>query len=271
MQIVLAQQDSSYLPLAVGNYWKLVQVYPYTTNEIIEWKVLHDTVFEKRGKYFLLQGEFLEYVRKADNGDIMTYFPGCDTEFVRYPFSYPFYLYRDGYRHQFPRYRINDCGANPEWGEATSGIDFIVMSSLCCDWFFSKGKGPFRFFNGSQSFILQEYILNQPQLKVESPNKISDKFLLFQNYPNPFNPQTKIRFSLKQAGYVNMTIYNILGEKVSVLVDGVKESGTYEVLWDSKNSNGKYLSSGMYFYNMIVNSKTDNECYSETKFMFLNK
>ncbi len=70
-------------------------------------------------------------------------------------------------------------------------------------------------------------------------------FALFQNYPNPFNPSTTIRFQLAEAGPVELTVFNLLGQQVARLVDEVKAPGTYAV-----NFNGIALASGTYFYQL---------------------
>jgi hypothetical protein len=262
MQIVLAQQDSSYLPLAVGNYWRLG-----SSSLSIEWKVLSDTIFKNRGKYYLLQGEFLEYVRKADNGDIVAYFPQCDSEFVRYPFSFPFSQYPFGYRHKFPRYRSEDCGANPEWSESIAGLNVMVMSSLCCDWGFQKGVGPLSFSDGFNSLRLLEYHLNKPSLKVELPNNLSDQFILYQNYPNPFNPETKINFEIPETGVVKLKVFSITGQEINSLVDETKPAGSYSVIWNGEDKNNLKLSSGVYFYQLTFSSN-NNQTTSIKKMIF---
>jgi len=63
-----------------------------------------------------------------------------------------------------------------------------------------------------------------------------------KNYPNPFNPETNIRFELPNSGNVNLSIYNLLGEKVATLVDEYKEEGIYQEAFDARN-----LPSGVYF------------------------
>lgn len=68
-------------------------------------------------------------------------------------------------------------------------------------------------------------------------------FSLSQNYPNPFNPETTIKFSLPGAGNVKIVVYNMLGEEVAILLDGVLSAGTHEL-----NFNGRSLTSGVYFY-----------------------
>ncbi len=75
---------------------------------------------------------------------------------------------------------------------------------------------------------------------------VPDRFTLYQNHPNPFNPLTIISFDLPQASYVNLNVYNILGQKVSGLVDDYLDAGHYDIEWNtSKHSD---LSSGVYFY-----------------------
>jgi hypothetical protein len=84
-----------------------------------------------------------------------------------------------------------------------------------------------------------------------NPNSVDDKsvpavFALNQNYPNPFNPSTKISFSLANAGYTTLKVYNIVGKEVASLFSGNAEAGRqYVVNFDAKN-----LTSGMYFYKL---------------------
>ncbi len=75
-------------------------------------------------------------------------------------------------------------------------------------------------------------------------------FHLFQNYPNPFNPSTSISFSLEKAGDVELTIYNVLGQKVRTLIDQYKPAGSYTFMWDGHSDAGNMLTSGQYFYNL---------------------
>jgi hypothetical protein len=80
-------------------------------------------------------------------------------------------------------------------------------------------------------------------------------YALEQNYPNPYNPSTVINYSIPVAGQVNLTIYNLLGSEVTVLVDGYKEAGNYSVEFsteDLKNS----LGSGVYIYTLKSGSFT---------------
>lgn len=70
-------------------------------------------------------------------------------------------------------------------------------------------------------------------------------FELGQNYPNPFNPSTTIAYSLNKAQNVKMVVYNVIGQQISVLVDGFKSAGKHSVKF-----NGANLPSGIYFYRL---------------------
>lgn len=77
---------------------------------------------------------------------------------------------------------------------------------------------------------------------------------LNQNYPNPFNPQTRISFSIPQRGLVQLTIYNILGSKVRILVNSALEAGEHVVIFDCMDEQGKPVAPGVYFYRLKTES-----------------
>jgi hypothetical protein len=72
---------------------------------------------------------------------------------------------------------------------------------------------------------------------------IPTEYKLYQNYPNPFNPTTTIRYSVKEAGMVTLTVYDILGKEIKTLVNETKSPGEYTATFD-----GSSLSSGVYTY-----------------------
>jgi len=84
--------------------------------------------------------------------------------------------------------------------------------------------------------------------KQERITGIPKTYQLFQNYPNPFNPQTMIKYDLPNPGHVNITVYNILGQKVKTLADGHQEAGHKSVNWDGRDDRGNEVASGIYFY-----------------------
>ena len=71
------------------------------------------------------------------------------------------------------------------------------------------------------------------------------EFKLYQNYPNPFNPTTKINYELPITNYVDLSIYNVLGQKVATLVSKRQAAGVYQVEW-----NATEFASGVYYYNL---------------------
>lgn len=79
------------------------------------------------------------------------------------------------------------------------------------------------------------------QLKNPFPNQ----FELSQNYPNPFNPTTMIAYALPSSGKVRLSVYDLMGKEVAVLVDGIQRAGNHEVQFDGAN-----LASGIYFYKL---------------------
>lgn len=79
---------------------------------------------------------------------------------------------------------------------------------------------------------------------------VPDKFILKQNFPNPFNPSTTIEYEIPARSHVTIKVYNLLGQEVRTLVNGVKGIGRYEVQWDGKNSFREDVASGMYLYRL---------------------
>ena len=98
---------------------------------------------------------------------------------------------------------------------------------------------------------------------------VTSKTELLNNYPNPFNPATNIAFSIEEAGYTTLDVYNMKGQLVKTLVNEVKENGNYTVTWNGKDNSGKNLSSGVYFYKMV--SEGNSGKYTSTKKMILLK
>lgn len=72
------------------------------------------------------------------------------------------------------------------------------------------------------------------------------RFFLYQNYPNPFNPETQIHYSLPKKDEVRITIFNAIGRRVRVLVQGKQNAGHHHVVWDGRDDRGRLVSSGIY-------------------------
>jgi hypothetical protein len=122
-------------------------------------------------------------------------------------------------------------------------IDEVVFGEQRTD--ISTGRLP----NGTGDFTtlipsfasenLVEYI------KSDDEPEIPEDFLLRQNYPNPFNPNTMINYQLSIASDVDLSIFNVLGQKVTTLVNEYQTAGDYFVEWDAD-----MLAAGIYFYRL---------------------
>lgn len=84
-------------------------------------------------------------------------------------------------------------------------------------------------------------------------DQIVDKFQLNQNYPNPFNPSTEITFNIARPGKYELSIYNVLGQKIKTLAAKKFEIGQKSVSWNGFNELGNQVSSGVYFYKLSGN------------------
>tara|TARA_B100000508_G_scaffold139785_1_gene138861 strand:- start:813 stop:1211 length:399 start_codon:yes stop_codon:yes gene_type:complete len=80
-------------------------------------------------------------------------------------------------------------------------------------------------------------------------------FQLYQNYPNPFNPKTLIRYDLEKDSFVNIVIYNMLGQKVATLVNSLQVAGYKAISWDAINEKNELIPAGLYFYKIKVDQQ----------------
>lgn len=99
----------------------------------------------------------------------------------------------------------------------------------------------------------------------EIEDLIPSAYSLEQNYPNPFNPNTLIRYSIPEAAFVKLSIYDINGILVRTLVEGNQTAGNYITVWNGESSSGFKVGSGVYFYRIQANS------FVQTKKMILLK
>ncbi len=80
------------------------------------------------------------------------------------------------------------------------------------------------------------------------------EFRLYPNYPNPFNPFTTISYDLPDDGFVELSVYNMRGEKVATLMQGNQEAGSYRMNWDGTSQSGDMVASGIYFLRIASGS-----------------
>tara|TARA_Y100000748_G_scaffold164867_1_gene137920 strand:+ start:7967 stop:11023 length:3057 start_codon:yes stop_codon:yes gene_type:complete len=88
-------------------------------------------------------------------------------------------------------------------------------------------------------------------LDIDHSNDIlPNKYILKQNYPNPFNPTTVIPFRIPETAAIQLTIYNLLGERVNTLVNDKLNPGTYKINWHGMSDAGHQMPAGLYFYEL---------------------
>lgn len=106
----------------------------------------------------------------------------------------------------------------------------------------------------------QKLVESEVEVIYGNPPTMPTDYILYQNYPNPFNPSTTIEYSIPQKTYVILTVYDILGHEIAVLVNGEQERGNY-----SHQFNGVGLATGIYFYRIQAGP------FIQTKKMMLMK
>ena len=107
--------------------------------------------------------------------------------------------------------------------------------------------------------------VNQYQYLSIKNEGIPDAFVLHDNYPNPFNPSTQIRFDLPTSDNINLTIYNMLGQKIKVFSVNNITAGYHQITWDATNDLGDPVSAGVYLYQLQTSE------FVKTKKMILLK
>jgi hypothetical protein len=105
----------------------------------------------------------------------------------------------------------------------------------------------------------------------EDGQELPVTFTLSQNYPNPFNPTTNIRYALPQAAHVSVKIYNLLGQEIALLKDEIQMPGSYDVVWNGRNTMGQSVASGVYFYRLQAQGLNSGAEFNSFKKMLLLK
>lgn len=146
----------------------------------------------------------------------------------------------------------------------------------------------FRYFNGT-NFVIVDMLTNTTvdftdadpppatfnifaqlaPLGVQPIPGVPEEFALSQNYPNPFNPSTSMEFAIPTAAQTEISVYNILGQKIATLASELFTAGAYIATWDGKNSTGGDVPSGVYFVRM--SAKVSGESGNDASFSAVRK
>lgn len=103
------------------------------------------------------------------------------------------------------------------------------------------------------------------------PGSIPTEFALKQNYPNPFNPTTNIQYTLPKSARIELKIFSILGQEVTTLESGTKPPGEYSAVWNGRDSIGRQVPAGMYFYKLKAVPFDNSNTFLQTKKLIMMK
>jgi hypothetical protein len=263
--LTVSVSAQGYYPLEVGNKWEYSDC--FSNEHLYTTKTVKDTIMPNGKKYTFLWSKkdtttiYLQYFRQEEN-KVYAYSIYEEKEFLWYDFSkttgdtvtiqyygsdssivtvaYDRYVSVFGtMRRQWGFYEKSFMTSNYSLREVTDsiGLTFFTYESApyddCLTGAVISGK---KYGDITEVEFFRESGINN--------------FILFQNYPNPFNPTTTIKFSVKEQSIVKISITNILGQKITDLINEEKNTGMYEIQWNAEN-----YSSGVYFYTLFINSK----------------
>jgi hypothetical protein len=134
----------------------------------------------------------------------------------------------------------SNCLAIPYTANKTGGYDWVDItkgfSSSCAWYIFAKhGFNPFTF-------------KKNPSTAIEKQGSNEFNLKIYQNFPNPFNLSTTISYLIEETQKVEITVFDILEEKIKSLFSGYAGSGLNEIKWDGRNEQNEVVNSGIYFY-----------------------
>jgi hypothetical protein len=144
------------------------------------------------------------------------------------------------------------------------GIEFMASPSIAA----YRGRAWFTWIdprsNGLNVYLSQRFY-DPTDVNDRPGDVLPTAYILEQNYPNPFNPSTSIEFAVPSRSRVEITVYNLLGQRVITLADGIYAAGHYQLLWNGWNAADQAVPSGIYLYRMQAGE------YIQTRKMILIK
>jgi len=273
IKIVTAQVDTTdWFPMQTGNYWE----YMAWTGEGPKYfsiKVIGDTLMPNNKEYKIFYKKYFEttsnwtwYFRR-DTDKVFEYFQdsvACATREYKYidlmiPDSTIWPICRNsnggsrGIASTFYDYTYYSFLQKPNEAKQFEDIEITLTDTIWTPFLspgpigLNKGLGVVWYFIFNDgSYSLQGAIINGiqmgPLVDVENVSVIIPNIFSLKSYPNPFNSSTTLEINLPVTGLTELSIYNILGQKIATLIDEQKSSGNYNIQF-----NANHLSSGVYF------------------------
>jgi len=169
----------------------------------------------------------------------------------------------------WPNGASTQVNALDNFSQSPSNVDTLVFYTAIPDYVTAGCYGYVGYIYDSTRTQLRDidsatFVINDAKFRINEedskPSVIPSSLCVIDNYPNPFNSQTSIEIGSPQVGEVNLTIYNLMGQKVATLINRKMEAGYHTVTWEALA-----VSSGVYFYKLTVGE------ISTTKRMMLLK
>ena len=248
---LLAQYPQMVYPMDIGNRWQYVEVPPTYS----ETRVVGDTVMPNGLKYVSVIGEVFGGFYRKENAKVYKCDPLTNIEFVSYDFSKKsgdtVAVYASA--HDTVVVTVYEDGLATLFGQQRRYMKFLsksATSSMYGIYTITDNIGLTAYQGEVFSLYLAGAVISGVQYGVVSHVPIADhglpsRFDLSQNYPNPFNPTTTIKYELPKSSEVTLSVYDVLGREVAVLVNEGRNAGVHEVKFD-----GSGFASGVYFYRL---------------------
>lgn len=143
-------------------------------------------------------------------------------------------------------YRIEISRTDPDNGEIT--VEYAYTQETTCEiTCLTKYQYDLRIQTVSEYGVYSPF--SEPIHVAKKTQDLPEEFAVYQNHPNPFNPSTTISFSIPESERVTLSIFNITGQKIAELHDGVMAAGKHSIIWNASS-----MPSGTYFYRLTAGS-----------------
>ena len=259
---IIAVHAQGYYPLQIGNIWQYTCAYVIDPYPSFQSKIIGDTLLPN-GKHYSIDSGYLlgsSFLRQ-EGSKIYGYDKNGSSEYVILDYSAnkgdTLSYHSDGQRwniaggkHNFPNSSTYYWIFYEQAGRGNTLSYWTIQDSI--------GVTAITYEPGI-SYNLTGYIVNGKLIGTitsvsQHSSNVPEKTLLHQNFPNPFNPTTVIQFSLSEPSQINLKVYNLLGQEVTVIANGLYVAGNYYITWDASQ-----YSSGVYYYRLITNHSIETK------------